>query len=108
MYKEWEGFISGKWNKEIDVRDFIQKNYTEYLGDDSFLEKATDDTLKLWDIVTDLNEKEAKAGGVLEADTKVVSTLTSHGPGYLDKNLEKIVGFQTDKPFKRSLQPLVE
>jgi len=102
----WEGFAPGKWsNDEVDVRDFIQKNYTPYEGDDSFLEGATDATKKLWDIVCDLTKKEREAGGVLDADTKIVSTLTSHGPGYLDKNLEKIVGLQTDVPFKRSLQP---
>lgn len=102
----WEGFAPGKWSDdEVNVRDFIQKNYTPYEGDDSFLEGATDATKKLWDIVCDLTQKEREAGGVLDADTKIVSTLTSHGPGYLDKDLEKIVGLQTDVPFKRSLQP---
>jgi len=105
MYKGWEGFNFGNWNKEVDVRDFIQRNFTEYLGDDKFLEDATDATKKLWEQVSKLNKEEAEAGGVLEAETKIVSTLTSYGPGYLDKDLEKIVGFQTDKPFKRSLQP---
>lgn len=105
MYKGWEGFELGKWSKEIDVRDFIQKNYTPYEGDDSFLADATEATKKLWEQVSELNQKEREAGGVLDADTKVVSTLTSHAAGYLNKDLEKIVGFQTDKPFKRSLQP---
>ncbi|WP_348644856.1 formate C-acetyltransferase [Traorella massiliensis] len=105
MYKGWEGFELGKWSKEIDVRDFIQKNYTPYEGDDSFLAGATEDTKKLWEQVSELNQKEREAGGVLDADTKVVSSLTSHAAGYLNKDLEKIVGFQTDKPFKRSLQP---
>ena len=106
QYKGWEGFVPGKWsNDEIDVRDFIQKNYTPYEGDAKFLAPATDATKKLWEIVCDLSKKEREAGGVLDADTKIVSTLTSHGPGYLDKNLEKIVGVQTDMPFKRSLQP---
>ncbi|MDQ0359688.1 formate C-acetyltransferase [Breznakia pachnodae] len=105
MYKGWDGFKSGKWSKEIDVRDFIQKNYEPYEGDDSFLAAPTEATKKLWDQVLDLNQQERDAGGVLDADTKVVSSLTSHGAGYLDKNLETIVGFQTDKPFKRSLQP---
>lgn len=105
MYKGWQGFELGKWSKEINVRDFIQKNYTPYEGDDSFLADATEATKKLWDQVTELNQKEREAGGVLDADTKVVSSLTSHAAGYLDKDLEKIVGFQTDKPFKRSLQP---
>ena len=89
----------------MDVRDFIQRNYTPYEGDASFLAPATEATKKLWDIVLDLSAKERAAGGVLDADTKIVSTLTSHAAGYLDKDLEKIVGLQTDKPFKRSLQP---
>ncbi|MBQ8229196.1 MAG: formate C-acetyltransferase [Clostridia bacterium] len=106
QYKGWEGFLPGKWcNDEVDVRDFIQRNYTPYEGDASFLAPATEATKKLWDIVCDLSKKERDAGGVLNADTKVVSTLTSHGAGYLDKDLEKIVGLQTDEPFKRALQP---
>ena len=106
QYKGWEGFVPGKWcNDEVDVRDFIQRNYTPYEGDASFLAPATEATKKLWDIVCDLTKQELAAGGVLKADTKVVSTLTSHGAGYLDKDLEKIVGLQTDEPFKRSLQP---
>ena len=98
-------FISGKWEQEINVRDFIQKNYTPYEGDASFLAEPTEATKKLWDICCDLTKKERERGGVLDMDTKIVSTITSHGAGYLDKNLEKIVGFQTDVPFKRSLQP---
>ena len=106
QYKGWEGFVPGKWcNDEVDVRDFIQRNYTPYEGDASFLAPATEATKKLWEIVCDLTKKEIAAGGVLNADTKIVSTLTSHGAGYLDKDLEKIVGLQTDEPFKRSLQP---
>ena len=106
QYKGWEGFLPGKWcNDEVDVRDFIQRNYTPYEGDASFLAPATEATKKLWDIVCDLSKKEREAGGVLNADTKIVSTLTSHGAGYLDKELETIVGLQTDEPFKRSLQP---
>ena len=106
QYKGWEGFVPGKWsNDEVDVRDFIQRNYTPYDGDSKFLAPATDATKKLWEIVCDLSKKERDAGGVLNADTKIVSTLTSHGAGYLDKDLEKIVGLQTDEPFKRSLQP---
>ena len=106
QYKGWEGFIPGKWcDDEVDVRDFIQRNYTPYEGDASFLAPATDATKKLWEIICDLSKKEREAGGVLNADTKIVSTLTSHGAGYLDKDLEKIVGLQTDEPFKRSLQP---
>ena len=106
QYKGWEGFVPGKWcNDEVDVRDFIQHNYTPYEGDSAFLAPATEATKKLWAIVCDLTKKELAAGGVLDADTKVVSTLTSHGAGYLDKDLEKIVGVQTDEPFKRALQP---
>ncbi len=106
MQKEWLGFNEGRWsNGSINVRDFILKNYTEYEGDASFLTPPTEATKKLWAMVTELSEKERENGGVLDMDTKIISTITSHGPGYLDKNLEKIVGFQTDKPFKRSLQP---
>lgn len=106
QYKGWEGFIPGKWsNNEVNVRDFIQKNYTPYEGDDSFLAPATEATKKLWQEVLALFKKERDNGGVLDADTKIVSTLTSHGPGYIDKDLEKIVGVQTDAPLKRSLQP---
>jgi len=103
--KAWEGFKPGKWQEEVDVRDFILKNFTPYTGDESFLEGPTEATKKLWEQVMELSKKEREAGGVLDADTKVVSTITSHGPGYLDKDLEKIVGFQTDKPFKRALMP---
>lgn len=104
--EEWEGFTPGRWNRgAVNVRDFIQLNYTPYDGDESFLASPTDATQKLWDQVMDLYRQEREAGGVLDMDTKIVSTITSHGPGYLDKELEKIVGFQTDKPFKRSLQP---
>ena len=105
MRKEWESFRGGIWEKEINVRDFIQKNYTPYLGDDSFLAGPTEDTKELWAQVIDLSEQERAKGGVLDMDTKIISTITSHGPGYLNKGKEKIVGFQTDKPFKRSLQP---
>ena len=105
LRSEWEGFTGGKWVNEIDVRDFIQKNYTPYDGDDSFLAGPTQATKDLWAQVLDLSRQEREAGGVLDMDTKVISTITSHGPGYLDKSKEKIVGFQTDKPFKRSMQP---
>ncbi len=101
----WRNFNSGRWTKEINVSDFIQKNYTPYDGDESFLTGPTKDTTDLWDMVLKLSEKEREAGGVLDMDTSVISTIISHGPGYLDKDKEKIVGFQTDKPFKRSLQP---
>ena len=105
MRKEWESFKSGIWEKEINVRDFIQKNYTPYDGDDSFLEGPTAATKELWDKVLVLSAAERERGGVLDMDVRIVSTITSHGPGYLDKSKEKIVGFQTDKPFKRALQP---
>lgn len=105
MRSEWNDFKSGVWTKEINVRDFIQKNYTVYEGDESFLAEATENTKDLWAQVMDLNKKELEAGGVLDMDTKIISTITSHGPGYLNKDKETIVGFQTDKPFKRSLQP---
>ncbi len=105
MRPEWTDFVGGKWEHEINVRDFIQKNYTPYDGDDSFLAGPTQNTTDLWAMVMDLTKKEREAGGVLDMDTKVVSTIVSHGPGYLDKNKETIVGFQTDAPFKRSMQP---
>jgi len=105
MRPEWKNFKGGPWVKEINVRDFIQRNYTPYDGDDSFLAGATKATEELWEQVLELSGREREAGGVLDMDTKIISTITSHGPGYLDKDKEKIVGFQTDKPFKRSLQP---
>ncbi|MEG0277333.1 MAG: pyruvate formate lyase family protein, partial [Coprobacillus sp.] len=101
----WDGFQAGKWSKEVNLRDFIQLNYTPYDGDDSFLAGPTAATTALWAQVMDLTKKEIAAGGVLDMDTKIVSTLTSHAAGYLDKDKEKIVGLQTDVPFKRSLQP---
>lgn len=101
----WNGFKGGNWQDEIDVRDFINRNYTPYDGDQSFLEEATEATTKLNDMLIDIKLKERAAGGVLDADTKVVSTITSHKPGYLDKYLEKIVGLQTDKPMKKALMP---
>lgn len=101
----WEGFKGHTWKEEIDVRDFIQQNYIEYRGNDDFLVGPTEATKALWEQVMELSKKELENGGVLDMDTEIVSTIISHGPGYLDKNKEKIVGFQTDKPFKRSLQP---
>ena len=98
-----DGFVGGKRQKEVEDRDFIQRNYTPYEGDDSFLAGPTQNTKDLWQMVLDLSKKEREAGGVLDMDTKVVSTLTSHQAGYLDKSKEKIVGFQTDKPFKRGM-----
>ncbi len=104
MREEWTGFVGGAWEKEINVRDFIQKNYTPYDGDASFLAGPTQATTELWEQVLDLQKKEREAGGVLDMDTKVVQTITSHGAGYLNKEKETIVGFQTDVPFKRGLQ----
>lgn len=105
MQNEWRDFKDGAWNKEVNVRDFIQMNYTPYDGDDSFLEGPTTETTELWEQVLELSKQEREAGGVLDMDTKTISTITSHGPAYIDKKKERIVGFQTDKPFKRSLQP---
>ncbi|WP_307739079.1 pyruvate formate lyase family protein, partial [uncultured Parolsenella sp.] len=103
MQEAWAGFVPGNWTSEIDVRDFIQKNYTPYEGDDSFLVGPTEATTKLWDEVMALFAKEREAGGVLDMDTKVVTGITAHGAGYIDQPLEKIVGMQTDKPLKRAL-----
>ncbi len=105
MRPEWRNFTGGAWETEVDVRDFIQKNYEPYDGDDAFLAGPTQNTKDLWDQVLDLSRQEREAGGVLDMDTKVVSTITSHAAGYLDKNKETIVGFQTDKPFKRAMMP---
>lgn len=100
----YRGFRKGIWNHEIDVRDFIQKNYTPYTGDQNFLQGSTDNTKLLWHEVLNLMKDEQKKG-VLDADTEVVSGITTHAPGYVDKELEKIVGLQTDKPLKRALMP---
>lgn len=99
----WDGFVGGNWQRAVDVRDFIQKNYTPYDGDDSFLAGPTEATTKLWADVMDLFAQETANGGVLDMDTKQVSTITSHEAGYIDKPLEQIVGLQTDKPLKRAL-----
>ncbi|HLR92746.1 MAG TPA: formate C-acetyltransferase [Atopostipes sp.] len=103
--RAWEGFSGKKWKRDIHVRDFIQQNYKPYAGDDSFLEGPTQNTSDLWRQVMDLDRQEIEAGGVLDMDTDVVSSITSHGPGYLDKDKETVIGFQTDEPFKRSFQP---
>ena len=105
MFQEWDGFALGRWSSSVNVRDFIQKNYTLYEGDEEFLAGPTEATKKLWDQVMELSKEEREKNGVLDMDTKIVSTITSHSAGYLNKDLETIVGFQTDKPFKRSLQP---
>ena len=104
-FDEWNGFVEGTWSKEIDVRDFIQKNYTPYTGDDSFLAPATEDTKKLWNEVLELYKKETENGGVLAISNDIASTITSHEAGYIDKEYEKIVGLQTDAPLKRALMP---
>ncbi|AKU79334.1 formate C-acetyltransferase [Spiroplasma turonicum] len=104
-FKEWEGFQPGEWVDEVDVRDFIQKNYTPYIGDDSFLKGPTENTNKLWAEIMELTKKEREAGGVLDVDDDVPSTITSHAAGYIKKELEKVVGLQTEKPFKRALMP---
>ena len=104
-YSVWNGFNTGKWEKEINVRDFIQKNYTPYEGDAKFLAGPTEKTKKLWDEVLELYKKERENGGVLDASTDVASTITSHAPGYIDKDLETIVGLQTDAPLKRAIMP---
>ncbi len=105
MKAQWQNFNHGVWEHEINVRDFIQKNYTLYEGDDSFLAGPTEATNTLWAQVMDLTQQERDAGGVLDMDTKLVSGVDAHDAGYLNKELETITGFQTDKPFKRSLQP---
>ena len=105
MIEQWEGFKPGKWCDEINVRSFIQNNYTEYTGDEKFLEGPTEATNKLVEMIKELDAEELKRGGVYNADTALISTITSHDAGYLDKDLEQIVGIQTDKPYKRSLQP---
>ncbi|MBR4040072.1 MAG: formate C-acetyltransferase [Clostridia bacterium] len=104
-FEEWEGFERATWCREINVRSFLQHNHTPYDGDESFLTEPTQDTLALWEQVMELTRQEIAKGGVLDMDTDVVSTITSHGPGYLDKSRERIVGLQTDKPFKRAFMP---
>ena len=104
MFEQWNGFEAGIWSKEVDVRDFIQKNYTPYEGDSSFLQGPTEATTALWKQVLELMEEERRKG-ILDVETKVPSTLTSHGAGYLNKDLEKIVGLQSDKPLKRNIMP---
>ena len=108
MREEWRTFKGTKWTEDINVRDFIQNNYTPYSGDESFLEGPTEATERLWDKIQELQKEERARGGVLECETEVVSGLTSYGPGYIDpehKELEKVVGLQTDKPLKRAFMP---
>ena len=103
MQSQWQGFVNGNWSKEIDVRNFIQKNYTEYTGDSSFLKGATAETTQLWNEVSELFKKERENGGVLDVDTKTVSSINAYDPGYINKAIEKIVGVQTDAPLKRAI-----
>ena len=105
QFKEWDGFERATWCREVNVRSFIQHNYTPYDGNEDFLEGPTQDTLDLWDQVCALTKEEIAKGGVLDMDTEIISTITSHGPGYFDKDKEQIVGLQTDKPFKRAFMP---
>ena len=107
-FEEWEGFEGRIWKEEVNVRDFIQKNYTPYDGDESFLAGPTEATNKLWGTLQKLQKEERAKGGVLDMETEVVSGLTAYGPGYIDeslKDLEQIVGLQTDKPLKRAFMP---
>ena len=105
QYDEWAGFRDGTWKKEVNVRSFIRHNYTAYDGDEAFLSAPTQDTRDLWEQVLDLFRREREAGGVLDMDTKIISTIVSHEPGYLCREKERIVGLQTDKPLKRALMP---
>lgn len=105
MKEQWQGFKGSKWQDEVDVRDFIQNNYKPYNGDESFLEGPTESTNTLWEKLQKLQKEERTKGGVLDMETEVVSSLTAYGPGYLDKDLEKVVGLQTDKPLKRAFMP---
>lgn len=105
IYENWDGFIGGKWQEEINVRDFIQKNYREYTGDDSFLSGATKRTKELMGRVNTLFEVEKQFGGVLDIDTETISTVTAYAPGYIEKDKEIIVGMQTNRPLKRGVNP---
>ena len=104
-FEQWNGFTGGRWEKEINVSEFIRLNYTPYDGDEKFLAPATEATNKLWGELQKLQKEERAKGGVLDMDTDIVSSITSHKPGYLDKDLEKVVGLQTDKPLKRAFMP---
>ncbi|MED9820884.1 MAG: formate C-acetyltransferase [Christensenellales bacterium] len=105
QFDEWAGFERATWCREVNVRSFIQHNYTPYDGDEAFLCGPTQRTLDLWTQVCELTKEEIAHGGVLDMDTEIISTITSHGPGYLNKETEQIVGLQTDKPFKRAFMP---
>ncbi|NLV22761.1 MAG: formate acetyltransferase, partial [Syntrophomonadaceae bacterium] len=101
----WDGFQTGAWTEEIDVRDFIQNNYSPYGGSDDFLQPASQQTLNLWEKIKLLLQEEHQRKGVYSIDTKTVSSITSHAPGYVDRGLELIVGLQTDEPLKRAIMP---
>ena len=103
--QEWQGFKPGAWTESIDVRDFIQNNYTPYSGNEEFLSGPSQRTLRLWEELKVLLKREIDTGGVLDADQEVVSSIVSHKPGYIDKELEVVVGLQTDAPLKRALMP---
>ncbi len=104
-FEQWNNFNEGDWTNEINVRNFIQTNYTPYEGDCSFLADATEKTRNLWNTVLDLYKKEKENGGVLEISNDIASTITSHEAGYINKDLEQIVGLQTEKPLKRAIMP---
>ena len=105
-FKQWDEFKPGDWNSEINVRDFIQRNYTPYIGDSSFLSGSTQKTKDLWNEVLELYKKEKESNGsVLDIDNKIISTISSHEAGYIHKDLEEIVGLQTDEPLKRAIMP---
>ena len=108
MRNEWRGFKGTQWITEVNLRDFIQNNYTAYEGDESFLAQPTEGTLKLWDMLQALQAEERAKGGVLDMETEIVSSMTAYGPGYIGegtKELETVVGLQTDKPLKRAFMP---
>ena len=104
MYVEWQGFTEGSWTREVNVRDFIQKNYSPYEGNADFLAAATSRTEQLWQKVLELMKLEREKG-VLDVDTKLPTSITAHDAGYIDRELEQIVGLQTDKPLKRAIMP---
>ena len=108
QYEQWEGFKGRLWKDDVDVRDFIQNNYVPYEGDASFLAGATEATDRLWGRLQELQKEERAKGGVLDMETEIVSGLTAYGPGYIEedmKDLEQVVGLQTDKPLKRAFMP---
>ena len=101
----WRGFSFGRWRREIDIRGFIQENYSPYDGDESFLSEPTSDTQILWEQVQELLSQERERGGTLDVDVHTVSSITAHAPGYIDREREKVVGLQTDAPLRRAIMP---